>query len=45
VCSSDLRAGGDVNGCSLTLNGNFHYDVHFTGGVRDEGTVTLLHER
>jgi hypothetical protein len=38
-----LRAAGDVNGCPQTENGDFHYDVMFTGGVRDQGDVTLVH--
>jgi hypothetical protein len=38
-----LRAAGDVNGCSQTVNGDFHYDFTLTGGLHDQGNVTLVH--
>lgn len=38
-----VRAFGDVNGCPQATAGDFRYDVLFTDGVRDEGTVNLTH--
>jgi len=38
-----VRAFGDVSGCPLAASGDFKYEVLFTGGVRDEGMVHLMH--
>jgi len=37
-----VRAFGDLSGCPQATAGDFRYDVLFTGGVRDEGTVHLM---